>query len=298
MQGCTYDAEIFIDILEKNMITNEEQLIENIMIVCIPMMVYPDDDGSDGIGGYFIINNIERVLVSQIRQTYNQVLVSFPKDSKKNRIKNEGVKFKSTENDEIAVVVEIRSISEASNHSCGTLMYLTRQDQIMMKNTKFQGKLSVALILKGLGCTTREDFLWVAFKNKNVARILETLAMVALDQETALSMLAEKFDFSQKSIEKHKLDRKEVLQFLTSELFPHLGLRATPSQVALFIGYLIKKLFCAKETKKGDDRDSLVFKRFEPAGILINDLFEQHVKQWISQLSEFCKKKTAECCNS
>ena len=309
----TYDAKVLVDIEEINKDDNSSLMLTDVIIAHIPLIVMPNDVGSDGIGGYFIIKGIERVLVSQIRHSYNQPIVSFAKqESKKNRVKPEDMistktivvkneayeKFVNSiknvydkQTDIVIVHINLRSISEASNHSCATEIVLTNHSQILISNSKFKGKINVALILKALGCISYEDYLWVTMGDEEIAKILYICSLSAFDQVAALSEIAEKLIFIQRTVETFKMDAKNVLKFITFELFPHMGLTTTSSIVAVYIGGLVRQLFEAKRIGKADDRDSLRFKRFEPAGVLIHDLFEQSVKKWISILSKYCMKK-------
>lgn len=306
LKGLSYEADIVVDVVETNLQDFQQVCIANITIATIPMMVYANDEGSDGVGGFFIVKGIERVLITQIRQAYNQPVTSFAKnESKKNRIKSEPL-FQTKCTNELAqqvcstfgeqldavhVSCTVRSISEASNHSCATEVVLTLQNQVLMTNSKFNGRVDVALVLKALGCETREHFMLVALQDEQVATCMWISSFVASSQTDALKQLAAKLSFAQRSIEEYKIDYKHVLNFLTSELFPHLGLNVTPSIVAVYIVSLVKRLFKTRTSGKADERDSLIFKRFETAGMLMHDLFEQIVKKWVSVMNKFCMKK-------
>jgi DNA-directed RNA polymerase beta subunit len=323
IKGVTYDAEILVDIEETNLIDGQVSILKNVVIARTPLIILPNDEGSDGIGGYFQIKNVERVLVTQERAGYNQPIVTFAKDSsKKNRVKTDDVfstkpsqsttrcskasaelisdyvefnsSVRNTYNKQVDVVlvqVNLRSISESSNHSCGTEVALTRQSQVLISNTKFRGRIPVSLVLKALGCTTLDHFKWACMQDEEIATNLYVCSMSASSKVDALDKLAPRLIFTQRSVESFKMDAKDVLRFLTFELFPHLGLNTTPSITAVYIGMLVVKCFEARRTGKADDRDSLQFKRFEPAGVLIRDLFEQLVKKWITVMKKFCMKK-------
>jgi DNA-directed RNA polymerase II subunit RPB2 len=304
-RGVTYEAKIIVDVVETNLKDLTSITIPDIEIAHVPIIVYPEDEGSDGIGGYFIISGLARILVTQIRQAYNQPLTTFAKnESKKNRIRPTNILNCKPSNslateisnsgktsDSIFIQVNVRSISEASNHSCATEIILTSQNQLLMANSKYNGRLEVALILKALGCETLDHYRTITLQDEEIAKDLWISSFIAKDQEEALKLLAWKLSFKQRSVEEYKIDFTKVLNFLTKELFPHLGLTTTSTIVSIYIASLVKKLYIAKRTGKVDDRDSLVFKRFEPAGVLISELFEQTVKKWISLLSKFCMKK-------
>lgn len=308
----SFAAKIFVDIEEITLQDFSSIILRDVEIAQVPMMIMPDDEGSDGIGGYFFINNIERVLITQIRFAYNQPIVSKTKlESKKNRVKTDakhGQKFEkdnlefeqfcetfknvySKNVDIVESVLTFRSISEVSNHSCAIEMVLTQQDQILLNCSKFKGRISVGLVLKALGCITRKDFLWASLGDQELADKLYYDNIECKSQIEALEILSSTLEFVQKTIEGEQIDVKDVLRFLTFEIFPHLGFSTTPSIVCVYIVSLVSKLYNKNNETKLDDKDSLIFKRFEPAGALIHDLFEQLFKKWISNLTKFCEKK-------
>lgn len=311
LRSTTYDTNVLVDIEETNSITGEVLVYDNVIIARVPMMVYPCEDGGDPIGGYFIINGIQRVIVSQIRQAYNQPIITFPKaGSKKSRVRPcdifnvtntkpgtemsrvvKGIKdIYKRQPDTICVQLNIRSISEASNHSCATEIVLTVQNQILIANSKYSGRLPVGIMLKALGCNNLGNFEWVTMGDTDCAKRLYVGSLMVKDQMDALDFLAKKMVFTQRTVESVKPTPQNVMKFLIFELFPHMGLTTTSGCVALYIGSLVRSLFVSRRTGVADDRDSLRFKRFEPTGVLINDLFGQIVKRWSATVGAYCKK--------
>lgn len=326
--GLTYDAKVILDIVETCNDNSIPTRLNDIVVARVPVIVLPTDVGSDGIGGYFVISGIKRVLITQIRNSYNQPIVTFAKDSKKNRTKPEDIftikpskltdclKSKSTSEapdkslrgdvtkladslkeihnksmDLIELSLKLRSISEVSNHSCETEIVVTKHGQFLLSNSKFKGRISVPIIMKALGCISVDHFASAVSNDLVLAKKLYIMSLVVYDRIEALQYLADRLIFVQRTVEDLSIDVKDVVTFLTFQLFPHLGLDAQQSLVAVYIGSLVSRISEVKRIGKADDRDSLRFKRFEPAGILIGDLFEQIVKKWTSQLTKHCETK-------
>lgn len=295
--GFAYEAKIVVDIRMWDKVTNNVSLIDEVEIGSVPLIVEPDDEGSDGIGGYFITST-ERVLITQIRKAYNMPLVTIISDSKKGRVACDYMARYGTSElsnftlvDTIGASLTIRSISEVSNHSCPTEIVYTKLGQILMSNSKYNKRLCVGLVLRALGCETMAHMMWATCQTQKVAEDLMFGAKECPTQLDALVHLANVLTFTQKTVENTKLAPNEVLKFLTMEIFPHLGLTATTSLVAMYLGHLVTKLYNNMRQGKSDDKDDLMYKRFEPAGQLIGDLFDQLVKKWIYTLTSHCLKK-------
>jgi len=323
IKSLPYNAQIKMDIVEynKDVFNLQENIIhKDILISEIPMMVMPYDEGSNGIGGYFLVNNIERILVTNLRNIYNYPIITFSKtEAKKNRIQNHPIyylkepkvekrKFEESEfeyldylnsiknisesknNDVIILQLTIRSISESSNHSCQTEIFLTKENQIYLSNSKFKGKINIGIIFKALGYLTENDFLWIV-KDTKISNILFLSSFCCDSQLEALKLLSNELKFTQKTLENYSLESNAILNFLTFELFPHLGLTSNISIVSLYLANLITKMFKVLETNKDDNRDSLIFKRFDTSGNLIHVLFEQLFKKVVSNLTKYSSKK-------
>ena len=91
IKSLPYNAQIKLDVVEYDKLSCEKvtTIHKDILFAKIPMMVMPEDPGSDGIGGYFLVNNIERILVTGLRNVYNYPVITFTKqEAKKNKIQN------------------------------------------------------------------------------------------------------------------------------------------------------------------------------------------------------------------
>lgn len=304
-----FRGKVIVDIVEVDLNNNNRNIIPNICIAELPCPVEQQEDVYGEFGGYFWINGIERVLVTQIRAAYNTPIVSQVKEeTKKNHCKEDSfytVANKHKKKNKIGETISntwkagdaklyqvvVRSLSESSSHSCRTEIYLTQQGQYLILSSKLLNPLPCYIVLKALGCVTEANFNYVLMGLTLEAKKMYSYSAIIEDEIQALELLSANAVFEQPSANAHVCTPVDMLKFLMYELFPHLGLFATKATVATYIGLLISKLVRAEVSKKVDNRDSLVFKRFEPAGTLTGELFEQTMKKWISTLKTTIEKR-------
>lgn len=294
LESINYECKISVDISETILQTGTTEIHKDIQIATLPCIVEPNDEGSDGVGGYFLLNNIERVLVTQIRQSYNQPIVSHPKrETKKNKVKTEFVTQENNGASETtSIQLSIRSISENTGHSCASTLIMTDKGQFLFLNGKIAGRIPCVLLLKALGCENLDDYRWVFCGNEKLASSFYYSSLKYRTREDALNELSNTLRLTQKTTSNIKLDHTKVIKMLVNEFFPHLGLDNTQDSAALYVGYLTNHLSSyAKKNHLIDNRDSLKFKRYEPAGVLVADLFKQVIKKWLFNLSKHCEKR-------
>lgn len=227
--------------------------------------------------GTFIINGYERVLITQIRMGCNQINVTPAKKGKscKTRIWMGAERIR----DEIEYILSLRSFSEASNHSCETKIALTRNNDIFLVScSKLTAQIPAALIFYVSGCRKLEDFIRLT-NNHIVAEGLfyDSLKFKGYEEECL------------KMIKLKKSATKNVIDFLVAEQFPHLGFANNLFNYQTFLMHLCVELWESRRAKNTDTRDSLAIKRFDPAGSLMNDLFTQIIKKWITSMATFLK---------
>ena len=290
IDGCApYEASVVVDV-EENREGVYSGTLKDIVIATLPAMVLPRVLHPKDPGGWFILNNIERVLVTQIRLAYNYPMVRrAKKDAKKNRIRAE-LTFAPHKFDTIEYLLDIRSISEATGHSCATELALTEQGQILFSNSKIVGRMTLGVMMKALGCIDLESYKWAVSGDEELAKVLFFSALHLKDQDAALDYISSSIKLTQKTAS-GILTRETASRLLTDEFFPHLGKFSGEDTVCLYMGHLAKTIFSAARTGREDSRDSIKFKRYEAAGVLMGDLFKQIIKKWASTLEKHCLKR-------
>lgn len=301
----TFEADITCGIKEYDLATHETTLIENYVIGSIPYMIFPEDEPGE-IGGTFLINGNKRVLVTQIRSAYNIPVITKSKpDAKKNKIKNEVVhkpKYKTDtelmerDNDVIIYTLNLRSMSPITHHSCASEIFMTKNKYFFFKNNKFKNKINISHILKALGIINFKDFKWLFKNNDELSWIVYSSSFMVTNQEDALNFISTNIILTQKSMVDYKMNKTEVLKFLTCELFPHIGFKDPTLNIALYIAWLVEQIYNVYTTGVVDDKDMLHLKRFDTSGILISDLFETIIKRWLAELAKECNEKNNFVC--
>ena len=228
-------------------------------------------------GGYFIIKGNERVLISQIRAKYNYVCV-----------------LEQKPDDKVSYQADIRSMSEETGHSVLIKTILYRDKKIVMSLPYIKDVIPVGIVFKAFGfCTEKQISSFIGLDHIPQARqyivnIVRESFFIS-DQQNALSHIGSS------SIHIIAADKKRdyAWQVVETEIFPHLGVSASMSEKALFVGYIIRKLILTElGMRPEDDRDNYSNKRVETAGILCRELFRTLFKRYIGSIkSQLDKKK-------
>jgi DNA-directed RNA polymerase II subunit RPB2 len=236
------------------------------------------------VGGYFVIKGNERVLLGQIRGNYNNLNISYKEDKVKKYY-----------------LGELRSMSEATNHSVLLQFKLTLHDKkITIISPHITEALPIGILLKAYGYGYDYDELKNIINCKS-SKALEYINTIMLDsifiktQEQAIEYMC-KFLTKDKIPKDKKDDKKEYIkQILDIELLPHMSIISCYKKKAYFIGRIINKLISTVIGIRlgwNDERDNIANKRIETAGILFYELFTSLFKRYINQLIlQLTKKK-------
>ena len=240
-------------------------------------------------GGYFVIKGNERVIVSQLRGNYNQVIVLKVAGSDKET----SYTAKTSKRKKFSHVADIRSMSEQTGHSVALHAKIGVDNRTIVFSLPYIKELiPVGIVFKALGFCDPEDI--INFIGLDSVHSGKYMRMIIRDsyfiesQEDALQYIGQ---FSMHTIPKEK--RKEyAYQVVESELLPHMGICDSNKEKALFLGYMIKKLLLTKlGVRTPDDRDNLANKRIETCGILCTQLFRTLFKKFINTVKLQLEKK-------
>jgi DNA-directed RNA polymerase II subunit RPB2 len=227
-------------------------------------------------GGYFIISGHERVIVSQIRNNYQLMIY----------------KQKS---DKYSYIGEIRSMSEETGHSVQVKSMITIEKNFMFSIPYIKEHILAGIIFKALGCSS-DDIKYFIGADSDDEDINRYINIIVRDSDFIKTTDEALNYIGQYSIHIIAKDKRQAYakQVIETELFPHMGTKATSKDKAMFIGYIIKKLILSHLGKRlQDDRDNYGNKRIETTGVLCTDLFRNLYKRFISTIKlQFEKKKS------
>lgn len=286
----TYTSPIFISFVEiKN---GQKTYYDRIILANMPIMVrskycilskfskkFLECDKDPG--GYFIINGIDRVLVTQQRNNYNTVYFF---EEKNNCYK-----------------AEIRSMSEDTNHSVLVQAFINSDgQQIHFALPYIKSNILVSIVLYALGMNEKNLFERISkyemtTETENIilysiySMFREANNMGITTQGEALAHLGShgtKIDINTNYVEYAR-------QILEIELFPHLGVFSSQEDKIQLIVYMIYRLYMVHlGILQPHDKDNLSNKRFENSGILISELFKSLYRSSVMELESEYEKNS------
>ena len=322
----TYDSPIYVTIIEKYRDDANETTtkIHNRVEICkIPIMLRCDTCHLSSMskeqriqakeceydnGGYFIIRGNERVLVSQLRSSYNIPLV-FDQSS-----------------DKFGFICEVRSMSSTTCHSMVVKTMIEHNNRdIFIEIPHIKEPIPVGVMFKALGIYTYEDLSdIIGLKSPSVQKYIRYILRGSFcnDVDCALKYFIEEGGLEDQwnimpEITKNQWEKEAVChqatlfigsrstsyikpvdfysygkQIVQIELLPHLGIDSSMTTKALFIGCMLKKMLKTKLGERSfDDRDDYSNKRVESPGILCIELFNQLFKKYKESILNTTEKK-------
>ncbi len=220
------------------------------------------------MGGYFVINGSEKVLIAQERSAANIVQV-----------------FKKSAPSPVSHIAEIRSALEK-----GSRLISSMQIKLYGRDDKGSGRtikatlpyikqdIPIVIVFRALGIVPDGDILEHICYDQNDWQMFEMLkpcveeGFVIQDREVALDFIGRRGNALGIRREKRIQYAKDILQ---KEFLPHITQQeGFESRKAFFLGYMVNRLLlCALERKPQDDRDHFGKKRLDLAGPLLANLF-------------------------
>lgn len=306
-----YDAEIEVSMKRKNTVIIDKQplkgeWLKNNYLGNIPIMVnsnmcilnklpkkaYPMVGESEfEVGGYFILDGAEKVVISQERKAENMIYTIEMNDM--NYIMNTIVKSKSDESFDLA-----RDNVLYLDHKGYITVCIGPYDKPFIRRTEFDHRfVPLFVIFRILGVESDKEILEMILGEdiNNEANLqLLNLLRPSIQDPTILNykiydkQSAELFlepltnrsmaNVSSGGLNEFKKNREKRLAFLYDTIYenilPHCGTNF--HNKAMFLGLMVKKLLM---TKIGllvpTNRDSYMNKRFDVSGVLLAGLFKR-----------------------
>lgn len=239
------------------------------------------------VGGYFIINGSEKVLIAQERSAANIVQV-----------------FKKAMPTPTPFVAEIRSAVEKGSRLISSMQIKlygrgdsrgTYGQTIKSTLPYIKQDIPIAIVFRALGVVPDEDILNHVCYDRNDVQMLDMLrpcleeAFVIQNREIALDYIGRRG--SSQGINKEKRVRyaRDILQ---KELLPHISQKeGSETRKAFFLGYMVHRMLqCALERREVDDRDHFGKKRLDLAGPLLAGLFRTLFKKLTRDVYRYLQK--------
>lgn len=312
IRNLTYTNKVYADVtrytLDNENRAVETKLFANVFIGAMPCMVLSETCNLHGKdiqgrikkgecykdpGGYFIINGIEKVLMSQDRMAHNEIFVF---KSKRETIKlpiADSEKNRSLPCDWYA---EVRSYSRTIEPNISTT-YLKLSTELLDKGEDSRLYIEIPglkspvpwpILFMAFGVTNSEEMIsYVCAKDdiQMIALLTPSLECHPIEsQEDALNYLSKFVITTQKGQRMIQLKR-----ILREKLFQNIE---EIYMKKYYLGHMTAKLLTVALGRcKQDDRDHYARKRVVTAGSLIHDLFKSIWKRVLREVKNHLEKK-------
>jgi DNA-directed RNA polymerase II subunit RPB2 len=236
------------------------------------------------MGGYFVINGSEKVLIAQERSAANIVQV-----------------FKKSAPSPVSHIAEIRSALEKGSRLISSMQIkLYGRDDTANRTIKatlpyIKQDIPIVVVFRALGIVPDGDILEHICYDQNDWQMFEMLkpcveeGFVIQDREVALDYIGRRGNALGIRKEKRIQYAKDILQ---KEFLPHITQReGFESRKAFFLGYMVNRLLlCALDRKGQDDRDHFGKKRLDLAGPLLANLFRLLFRKLTRDIYRFMQR--------
>ncbi|CDK29229.1 unnamed protein product [Kuraishia capsulata CBS 1993] len=241
------------------------------------------------MGGYFVINGSEKVLIAQERSAANIVQV-----------------FKKAAPSPISHVAEIRSALEKGSRLISSMQVKLmrsgggRSGGVVGRTIKatlpyIKQDIPIVIVFRALGVVPDGEILEHICYDQNDWQMLEMLkpcveeGFLIQDREVALDFIGRRGNAVGIRKEKRIQFARDIL---TKEFLPHITQEpGYENRKAFFLGYIVNRLLlCALERKEPDDRDHFGKKRLDLAGPLLANLFRILFKKLSRDIYRYMQK--------
>ena len=236
---------------------------------CILTIVPEENINSEcryDMGGYFIVNGNEKVLINQDRIKENYVLVFKPANNTDN------------------IHAEIRSMNDAQYLPAKTISLTmstksNHMGRVIRVNSSFlKSEIPVFVMFRALGVLSDYDIIHhIVFDVENdINQVLINELRACCEDATGVYTKEDAMDCILRNITGNNKNTKTtyvVENTLKNEFLPHVS---DMSRKALYLGHMIRKILkIYLGLEKYDNRDSYINKRIDTPGILVSSLFRQ-----------------------
>ena len=277
MSNMLIDIDISLEILENGKtIIMPNKKFKNVLIGTVPIMVgskYCMNTKHNkrpscqyDIGGYFIINGNEKVIISQEKIATNIIQVF---ESKK---------------DKFSHACEIRSIDENTFciPKCISIKITNNPDifnnELFINIPTIKNPLPIFVIFKLFGCITDKEILYSIIDNSDKA-VDDIMTNILLPSFNKISDINSEIDAYRLIINNlntnyYNIPEEKKIEYINKNIvvniLPHIK---TKEKKILYLGLMVNKLLkCYLKIDIVADRDSYIHKRIETPGILLSNI--------------------------
>ena len=271
LRSLTYTSSLYVDILLKE--KDEEKHFEKCLLGKLPVMLKSkycnlkiDNDNHNeceyDLGGYFIINGSEKVLISQEKMNNNAFYIFSKKMPSK-----------------YVYVGEIRSIKENESRSTSTMYVMISsvnaeyKQYIRIQLSFLKTEIPIFVLFYLFGMENQDEILNM-FSHKDNIEFLECILQSFHECPINTKSQAEEYMLTKMN----KEGSVSLLQiYIDREILPHIE---EPNDKLNMLVYMIEHIvFCNLGWRDEDDRDHFKNKRIDLGGQLLSGLFRQLYKR-------------------
>ena len=215
------------------------------------------------LGGYFIIDGKEKVIISQEKFADNMLYIR----DKVNEVYSHSAEIRSVSEDASKPIrtLSVRIVAESAKYS---------NKQIVVNIPNVRKPIPLFIVMRALGILSDKSIIQCCLLDmqKNDSYIDLFIPSIhdaskIFTQENAIKYIA---TFTKGKTIVH------VMEILVDYFLPHIG-ELNFKDKACFLGYMVLELLKVyMKENKSTDRDSFKFKRIELPGSLIYDLFKEY----------------------
>ena len=297
-----YDVDVEFKILKdkgigegvsKFEVLEESYTIEKVLLGRFPIMLHSDlcilnglppeirfnmGECRNDLGGYFIVDGKEKVIMSQEGRANNILYI------------------KDKVNDIYSHAAEIRSVSEDLSKPIRTLSVRIvsptaslNNNQIVVNIPNIRKPVPLFILMRALGVISDKEIIETCLldleKNQELIDLFEPSVHDAgniFTQQSAIKFLK---GFTKGDTNYH------VQDILSNYFLPHIGERNYKHK-AYYIGYIVKRLLLVFiKAELPTNRDKYNAKRIEHSGVLLNQLFREYYKKQLNNIGLIIDKE-------
>ena len=314
-QRLTYSSILKVDIYHKLVINNKdnnEKIVkeyEPLMqhtIGKIPIMLHSNQcilseldpltreamgECKYDLGGYFVVDGSEKIIVQQERKAENKIFVF---KQRKSNAKFSHIAEISSINEETPFQIKNCEVKLTVSDPQSGLQY------IRIKMPHMRQELPLFVVFRALGVLSDKDICEKIFYNLDASENQSKLKAIrpSLDEASTITSQKSAIEYisrfiiistNQLQFQTNKYKLWYVQERIREDFLPHVG--DNLEKKAFFLGKMVNRLLTAIETDDYDDRDNFMNKRVDTSGSLMAQLFRANFMSMIKEVEKEAKKE-------